>query len=158
MAFLINIPLSFQRNPHHCSASLAFSYFSFLSQLFSELFFLCVCVWKCGDSGSGDCTRGICGTGHSREATSSPLRWWWWLVVVGIRGEGGRVSAYPDWTAQVEKTPGSSLIRPREVPRPSLMIDEKVRGWRSPPTSAVKGRGWGGRHSLSGLEDEGGLG
>lgn len=30
-------------------------------------------------------------------------------------GGGGRVSAYPDWTAQVEETPGSSLIRPREV-------------------------------------------
>lgn len=38
------------------------------------------------------------------------------------------------------------------------MIDEEVRGWRSPPASAAKGRGWGGRHSLSGLEDEGGWG
>lgn len=28
----------------------------------------------------------------------------------------GRVSAYPDWTAQVERTPGSGLIRPRESP------------------------------------------
>lgn len=34
----------------------------------------------------------------------------------GGGGVGGRGSAYPDWTAQVEKTPGSSLIRPREAP------------------------------------------
>lgn len=27
----------------------------------------------------------------------------WW--VGGLVGGGGRVSAYPDWTAQVEKTP-----------------------------------------------------
>lgn len=39
---------------------------------------------------------------HSRES-----------VVMIFRGVGG--SAYPDWTAQVEKAPGSSLIRPREV-------------------------------------------
>lgn len=45
-----------------------------------------------GSAVRGGCTRGDCGIGHSR------------------------VSAYPDWTAQVEKTPGSSLIRSREVP------------------------------------------
>lgn len=38
------------------------------------------------------------------------------------------------------------------------MIDEEVRGWRSPLTSPAKGCGWGRHHSLSGLEDEGGRG
>lgn len=37
-------------------------------------------------------------------------------------------SAYQDWTAQVEKTPGILVLmyRPREVPVPSLMINEEV--------------------------------
>lgn len=38
------------------------------------------------------------------------------VVMVAVRGGVGRVSAYPDWTAQVERTPGSGLIRPRESP------------------------------------------
>lgn len=38
------------------------------------------------------------------------------------------------------------------------MIDEEVRGWRSPPASVVRGRGWGRHHSLSGLEEGGGSG
>lgn len=47
----------------------------------------------------------------------------WWFV-------GGGGSAYPDWTAQVEKAPGSSFERTQRGFRPSLMIDEEVRGWR----------------------------
>lgn len=45
----------------------------------------------------------------------------------GGKGGGGG-SAYQDWTAQVEKTPGILVLmcRPREVPVPSLMIDEEV--------------------------------
>lgn len=78
----------------------------------------------------------------------------------GSRGSVGwdRGSAYPDWTAQVEKTPGIEFDKTQRGSRPSLMIDEEVRGWCSPPTSAAKGQGWGRHHSLSGLEDEGGCG
>lgn len=57
------------------------------------------------EAGSG-CTRGLWdGTQRRRYVMST------WVL-----GGGDRVSAYPDWTAQVEKTPRSSLIRPREVP------------------------------------------
>lgn len=50
------------------------------------------------------------------------------MVAVAVLGGGG--SAYPDWTAQVEKAPGSSFKRTQRGFRPSLMIDEEVRGWR----------------------------
>lgn len=52
--------------------------------------------------------QGTVGQDSGGDAASSLLGWQWWRE--------GRVSAYPDWTAQVEKTPGSSLVRPREVP------------------------------------------
>lgn len=51
------------------------------------------------------CTSGIMG----QDTAERPHQ-----VRFGGGGVGG--SAYPDWTAQVEKSPGSSLIRPREVP------------------------------------------
>lgn len=56
-------------------------------------------------------------------------------------GVGGvMVSAYPDWTAQVEKTSWiSSLLETRRDSPPSLMINEEEVGWRFL------------RHSLSGL-------
>lgn len=88
------------------------------------------------------------------------------VVVVAVLGGGG--SAYPDWTAQVEKAPGSSFKRTQRGFRPSLMIDEEVRGWRcharlgggrrGEGTTAYQAwrmrrvRGWGGR----GVRDEGG--
>lgn len=49
------------------------------------------------------------------------------VVVVVLRGGG---SAYPDWTAQVEKAPGPSFKRTQTSFRPSLMINEEFRGWR----------------------------
>lgn len=61
--------------------------------------------------------------------------------IESVFGRGDRVSAYPDWTAKVEETPGLSLIRSREVPRPSLMIDEEVRGWHPPPRRTEGGAG-----------------
>lgn len=69
------------------------------------------------------------GTGRSGEATSHPVIW-----PFGGGGGGGfgrrGGSAYPDWTAQVEKAPGSSFKRTQTSFRPSLMIDEEFRGWR----------------------------
>lgn len=60
-------------------------------------------------------------------------------VVGGERGRRGRVSAYPDWTAQVEKTPGSGLIKTQRGSRPSLMINEEVRGVALPARLSSEG-------------------
>lgn len=51
-----------------------------------------------GCGGGGDAPGGVVGqdTAEITEATSNPLM-------------DNRVSAYPDWTAQVEKTSGSGL-------------------------------------------------
>lgn len=73
--------------------------------------------------------------GRSRDAISSPAKVLW-----GEEGRrGGRVSAYPDWTAQVEKTPGSGLIKSQRGSRPSLMINEEVRGVALPARLGSEG-------------------
>lgn len=108
------------------------------------------------------CTSGIMGRDAAAgggEATSRPVTWpiwwwWWWFW------EEGGSSAYPDWTAQVEKAPGSSFKRTQTSFRPSLMIDEEFRGvalprrgegttayqaWRMRRVNAGGGWGWGWR-------------
>lgn len=72
------------------------------------------------------CTNGIMGW----DAAGRPrhVQLFGHSVVVVVLGAGG--SAYPDWTAQVEKAAGSSFKRTQTSFRPSLMIDEEFRGWR----------------------------
>lgn len=114
----MNIPLSFQQKPRQRAAYLALRYFSFPSpKLCSEL------LWRRGRIGVAPVGLGD-GTQRGGHVTSSHLAigWWWFWE------EGG--SAYPDWTAQVEKAPGSSFKRTQTSFRPSLMIDEELRGWR----------------------------
>lgn len=108
------------------------------------------------------CTSGIMGRdaaagGGGGHVTSSYLAH---LVVVVVVLGGGGSSAYPDWTAQVEKAPGSSFKRTQTSFRPSLMIDEEFRGvalprrgegttayqaWRMRRVNAGGGWGWGWR-------------
>lgn len=117
----MNIPLSFQQKPRQRAAFLALRYFSFPSpKRFSEL------LWSRGRTGVAPVGLWD-GTRRGGHVTSSYLaiRWWWWWW---FWEEGG--SAYPDWTAQVEKAPGSSFKRTQTSFRPSLMIDEEFRGWR----------------------------
>lgn len=157
-AFLINIPPSFQQK-NLANAYLSLRYFSVPSpKRFSEI------LWRGG--GRGGAGSGLhqwdYGTGRSEGAggrghvTSSYLAHWVVVVVVVLGGGGS--SAYPDWTAQVEKAPGSSFKRTQTSFRPSLMINEEFRGvalprrgegttayqaWRMRRVNA--GGGWGGR-------------
>lgn len=125
-------------NPRRCSARLAFQ---------RLLVSLPTFFWARVEAGLG-LHQGSVGRDTAAMPRHAPLRC--------FRGVEGRVSAYPDWTAQVEKTPGSSLMGPREVPvHPWWSLRKSEGGAPRPP----RYRGQGGHHSLSGLEDgEGGWG
>lgn len=167
-AFLINIPPSFQQK-NLANAHLSLRYFSVPSpKRFSEI------LWR-GGGGKVGCRIGVApvglwdgtqrgGEGGRGHVTSSYLAHSVVVVVVVLGGGGS--SAYPDWTAQVEKAPGSSFKRTQTGFCPSLMIDEEFRGvalprrgegttayqaWRMRRVNA--GGGWG----RGGWRGEGGI-